>query len=395
VLARVAVEGPLEEAVTPLAQALRDKDPVVRYHAAEALIAQGAIAVPSVIEILRSPRESDRERACRVLWRIGPPAVDSLIAALQEKGTVAEVRASAAYALGVIGDKRAIKSLTSLLRNERYFVRQQAARALGQMGEAAVDQLLEMASSSAPGTREAAIEALGSGGSTRALDRVIDALSDSNANVRAAAVRALGESSSERAVSPLIAVMREESSTLRAQASVSLARLGPVALPKLIALLADSQPSVRQLAAEALGDIGSREAVAPLVQLIETDPSGARLEAISALGKIGDPAAVDAILSLCRSGSVAVRKRAIGALARIRDRRSVEALTTAVSDQNEEVRQSAAGGLGEIGDLRAVAQLERLADKDPSADVRAAAAQAIERINARELPHKKPEKSSK
>jgi HEAT repeat protein len=66
-----------------------------------------------------------------------------------------------------------------------------------------------------------------------------------------------------------------------------------------------------------------------------------------------------------------------------------------VSDQNEEVRQSAAAGLGEIGDLRAVAQLERLAEKDPSADVRAAAAQAIERINARELPHKKPEKTSK
>jgi len=40
-------------------------------------------------------------------------------------------------------------------------------------------------------------------------------------------------------------------------------------------------------------------------------------------------------------------------------------------------------------------QLEKLADKDPSADVRAAAAQAIERIHARELPRKKPEKPSK
>jgi HEAT repeat protein len=395
VLARVSAEGPLDEGVRPLAQALRDRDPVVRYHVADALIAQGSVAVPSVIEVLRSPREADRERAARVLWRIGSPSVDSLIVVLQEKGTTPEMRASAAYALGVIGDKRAIKSLTSLLRDERYFVRLQAARALSQMGDAALDQLLEMSNSSTPSTREAAVEALGSGGSSRALDRVIDALSDSNSNVRAAAVRALGESASERGVAPLLTLMRDESSTLRAQASVSLARLGPVALPKLVAALRDSKPSVRQLAAEALGEIGSREAVAPLVELIETDTSGARLEAITALGKIGDPAAIDPILSLHRSGSVAVRRKTIPALARFRDKRAVEVLTAALADQNEEVRQSAAAGLGEVGDQGAVSQLERLADKDPSQDVRAAAAQAIQRIRAQELPRKKAENPPK
>jgi HEAT repeat protein len=381
--------------VRPLAQALRDRDPVVRYHVAEALIAQGAIAVPSVVDVLRSPREGDRERAARVLSRIGSPSVDSLIEVLEEKGTEADMRASAAYALGVIKDKRAIRSLTALLRDERYFVRQQAARALSQMGEAAVDQLLEMADSSAPSTREAAIEALGSSSSTRAIDRVIGGLADSNANVRAAAVRALGESASERAVAALMTVMRDESGTLRSQASVSLARLGPVALPKLVDALRDSKPSVRQLAAEALGDIGSREAVAPLVRLIETDTSGARLEAIAALGKIGEPSAIEPILSVQRSGSVAVRRKAIGALAQFRDKRAVEALTLALADQNEEVRQSAAAGLGEVGDQRSVAQLERLADKDASQDVRTAAAQAIQRIRAQELTRTKTENRTK
>lgn len=395
VLARVSAEGPLEEGVKPLAQALSDRDPVVRYHVAEALIAQGAVAVPSVVEVLRSPREADRERAARVLWRIGTPAVDSLISVLQEKGTAPEMRASAAYALGVIGDKRAIKSLTSLLRDERYFVRLQAARALSQMGEAALDQLLEMSNSSTPATREAAIEALGSGASSRALDRVIDALSDPNSNVRAAAVRALGESSNERAVAPLMTLMRDESSTLRAQASVSLARLGLVALPKLIAALRDSRPSARQLAAEALGEIGSREAVAPLVELIETDTSGARLEAITALGKIGDPAAIDPILSIQRNGSVAIRRKTIPALARFRDKRAVEALIAALADQNEEVRQSAAAGLGEVGDQGVVVVLERLADKDPSQDVRSAAAQAVQRLRAQDHPRKKAENPPK
>src|SRR6185436_126370 len=99
-------------------------------------------------------------------------------------------------------------------------------------------------------TREAAIEALGIGGSSRALARVIEALTDSNANVRSAAVKALGETSSERAVTPLLTLMRDESSMLRAQASASLARLGPVALPMLVSALKDSKPSVRQFAAE-------------------------------------------------------------------------------------------------------------------------------------------------
>ena len=196
-------------------------------------------------------------------------------------------------------------------------------------------------------------------------------------------------------MAPLMTLMRDESSTLRAQASVSLARLGVVALPKLVAALRDSRPSARQLAAEALGEIGSREAVAPLVELIETDTSGARLEAITALGKIGDPAAIDPILSIQRNGSVAIRRKTIPALARFRDKRAVEALIAALADQNEEVRQSAASGLGEVGDQGVVVQLERLADKDPSEDVRAAAAQAIQRLRAQDRPRKKVENPPK
>lgn len=391
VLARVAGEGQLDQAIGPLAASLADKDPVVRYYAAEALAGIGARAIPALIEALRSHRDSDRDRAARVLWRIGAPAVDSLMAVLQDKSATPEMRAASARTLGMIGDKRSIKGLALLLKDERYFVRQQAARALGQMGEPAVDLLLEMTASSAPATREAAIEALGSTSATRAVNRVIDALSDSNPNVRAAAVKALGESSSERAVPHLMALLRDDSSALRAQAASSLARLGQFATPSLISALKDSKPSIRQLAASALGDVGSKDAVAPLIELVTKDQSGARPEAIEALGKIGDPAAIAPILSTLRTASVAVRKRAIGALARFRDSRAIDALTEALLDQNEEVRQSAATGLGEVGDERTIEKLERLADKDSSADVRAAAVRAIERIRQEQRPRTKPE----
>ncbi|MGA9771432.1 MAG: HEAT repeat domain-containing protein [Blastocatellia bacterium] len=388
VLAHVSADAAVEQAVAPLAKGITDKDPIVRYYAAEALTGIGAKAVLPLIEILRSQRESDRARASRVLWRIGPPAVEGLIAVVQDKNAAPESRAAAAHALGVIADPRAIKSLTLLLKDERYFVRQQAAFALGQMGEGAIVQLLESANSSTPAIRESAIEALGSFKAPRAIDKLIEALSDSNPSVRSAAVKALGETQSPAAVTPLLSLLRDESGALKSQAAAALARLGQIALPSLVTSLKDNRPSIRQLAAEALGDIGSKEAVAPLIELIATDQSGARPEAIEALGKIGDSRAIAPILSAIRNGSVAVRKTGIGALARFRDSRSVDALVGALSDHNEEVRQSAAAGLGDIGDVNVITQLERVADSDASSDVRSSAVQAIERIRAQ---NRKPE----
>jgi HEAT repeat protein len=391
VLARIAGEGMLDSAVGPLTIALADKDPVVRYYAAEALVGIGAKAIPSLIQALRSHRQSDCDRAARVLWSIGPAAVDPLLGVLQDRTATPEMRTASASALGMIGDPRAIRGLALLLRDERYFVREQASRALGRIGEPAVSLLLEMANSSTPTTREAAVAALGNTGSKHAIEKVIEALSDSNANVRSAAVRSLGESASQMAVSHLMALLRDESSALRAQAAASLGRLGHLSLPSLVSALKDPKPSVRQLAAEALGDIGSKDAVAPLIELIASDQSGARPEAIEALGKIGDPAAVGTILSVMRTGSPSVRKRAISALSSFRDSRVIDALAAALSDQNEEVRQAAAAGLGEVGDERVIARLERLADNDSSADVRTAAAQAIQRIRQDQKPIARPE----
>ncbi|MCI0487977.1 MAG: HEAT repeat domain-containing protein, partial [Blastocatellia bacterium] len=370
VLAHVSSEGRLDAALPSLASAMRDKDPVVRYHAAEALIAAGARAVTPLLALLRSEREADRGRAARVLWRIGTPSVEPLLGLLQDKSARPETRAVVAATLGMIGERRAIGPLIELLKDERYYVRQQAARALGQMGEPAVEQVVGMARSSVPATREAAIEALGGINSGASIDRIVEALTDSNTNVRSAAVKALGETSSERAVPHLMAIMRDESSTMRSQAAASLARLGPLALPALVSALRDSHPSVRALAAESLGDIGASEAVAPLIDLVRRDTSGARSEAIQSLGKIGDPAAIDAILAAMQTGSVAVRKRAAAALARFRDDRAVDGLVSALSDRSEEIRQLAAEGLGEIGGSPVVPHLEKVVDSDSSADVR-------------------------
>jgi HEAT repeat protein len=340
--------------------------------------------VRPLINLLKSERESDRSRAARLLPKIGKPAVEPLITLAIDKSATPESRSAAAFTLGFLGDERAIKPLASMLRDERSFVRQQAAASLAQLGNSAIEEILQMANSSTTATREAAFEALGGLNTPRAIDKLIEGLTDPNAAVRSAAVHSLGETGSERAVQPLLNLMRDESSTLRGQAAASLGRLGKVAAQGLVTALRDSKPSTRSLAAEALGDTGAKEAVAPLIILIQTDASGARGDAIEALGKIGDASAIDVIVAFAKSGSVSVRKKSLIALSRFTDRRTIDALLLALSDVNEDNRQLAATGLGDIGDQQATLVLERVAQNDVNSDVREAAVKAIEQIKARE-----------
>jgi HEAT repeat protein len=63
----------------------------------------------------------------------------------------------------------------------------------------------------------------------------------------------------------------------------------------LLPALQDATPAVRASAAEALGNIGPREAVESLCEALEDPEPEVRRQAALALGKIGDPAALPAL----------------------------------------------------------------------------------------------------
>jgi HEAT repeat protein len=391
--------------IVPLVNALRDRDLVVRYYASEALVAVGAPAVPELANLFSTGRFIDRERSARILARIGRPSVGPLARLIEDKGSSPELKAAAAHVLGFIADPGAIPSLLGLLSDQRYFVREQASFALGRIGGPAIEKLTDLTRSSTPAIRESALEGLGAACSEvgrksgvpadpgekraeppeviRSVDLIINALRDPNVSVRSAAVHALGESGSPRAVEPLIAILKDETSTLRGEASVALGKLRSAAVPGLVLALSSDRPSIRMLAAQALGETGSIDAVPALIQLISTDVSGARGEGIDALGKLGDASAADAIIAAMAAGSPGVRQKSISALVLLHSPKAEDALISALSDKSEDVRHAAAAGLGDIGDDRATASLEKLADNDPSSDVRSAAASAIERLLAR------------
>jgi len=92
-------------------------------------------AVPRLLEMLA--RDGAQERMSpiiRSLGRIGDPcALQPLIAALQREG---DASSDAAWALGLLGDKRAVSSLIDALGNsKKWGIRNNAAEALGRLGD--------------------------------------------------------------------------------------------------------------------------------------------------------------------------------------------------------------------------------------------------------------------
>ena len=95
-------------------------------------------------------------------------------------------------------------------------------------------------------------------------------LKKGTAAVRAAAARALGALGDKEAVLPLLATLREDDVLLRAE---SLAALGELqdegAVPWMAVFLSGADPRLREVAARALGVLGSAKALPSLVRALD------------------------------------------------------------------------------------------------------------------------------
>ena len=147
----------------------------------------------------------ESNHAAEALGRIGEPAIEPLIRALQDWD--GGVRNGAAEALGKIGDARAVEPLIKTLKDSDEAVHKTAVDALGSIGDTrAVEPLLEMLNNAALGedVRCCSAGALGQIGDARAVDPLIKVLLyDRPSYFWEAAVCALGNLGDERAINPL------------------------------------------------------------------------------------------------------------------------------------------------------------------------------------------------
>ena len=248
---RLAPTMDIESAVT----ALKTDDSNTRMKAANALgfmREDAAEAVPALIDALEDSYEPVRRNAIYALGAIGELSVEPLIDTLDAEKEAFEMEpilhiCDAAHGLAAMGAP-AVSVLISAFQDERENVRASAAYALGEMGPVAAE----------------------------AVDALIALLTDESEEVRRHATSALGmiKVPTSKTVPALVKVLRNpEDTDLAFFAAQALTRIGPdatEAVPALRDALMSESAYVRGFSSEALGRIGTAEALQALVPFLRT-----------------------------------------------------------------------------------------------------------------------------
>ena len=245
--------------VRGLVRALDHKDPAIQYQAVEALGDLGdPAAVGPLAEALRGDEYSGvRWKAAEALAKIGTPAVDALIEALEDPDD--DVRWKAAIALGEIGDPRAVDPLIRILADPDRFVQSRAAQALGMIGAPAVDSLTRALGEEEGDARWGAVLALEKIGDPRAVCALVKASGDPGGEVNPGAVAAI-DAMGDKGFTELLRVLKYQDRTVQRQAVRVIAELGrEEAIAPLLQMLENSDEETRPLIEEALLKLGAGE----------------------------------------------------------------------------------------------------------------------------------------
>lgn len=155
---------------------------------------------------------------------------------------------------------------------------------------------------------------------------------------------------------------------------------------RLVALLGDAAPRVREAAAYAIAAGHHRDAHTALEALLRSGGTDEAAMAAWALGEAEDSAAVPALLQSAKSSAARVRLASVVALGEIKDERSLPLLERALTDdQDAAVRARAAHAIGEMGMMRSINALNT-AISDGTPAVRYAAIEAIGELHDLEHP---------
>jgi len=213
-----------------------------------------------------------------------------------------------------------------------------------------------------------------------AFDDVVRALQSHDEEVREEAARALGELGDRRAVNPLIELLGDDNRYVRREAAKSLGKIGDEhAIPALINALKDEDRYGREGAAEGLGGMGEK-AFSSLIRAIKDDDWHVRMGAAIAFRIIGDKDALKVLIPAMKDENRFVRREVIKSLGRIGDHSVIDTLIAALKDPDRSVRLRAVSALSKCNDKRVIEPLiEALNDEDSG--VRLRVIRALEEID--------------
>lgn len=224
----------------------------------------------------------------------------------------------AAKALANIGTTDIIEPLSTYLKDNRWYVRRNAALALGGIKD------------------------------KRSVEVLIDVLKDQNRDVQSTAISSL-VSIGDLTIIPLINAFKSKDDFIRINATEVLTKIdfpfGWNEIPNFwIDILQDKNPEVRRNAVVISGMWPISNLRTLITMLADKEPV-VRKEVATILGKTGDRRAIKSLVIACKDKDSAVRLSATHALGKIDDQKAIKILVEMLRDKDSAMQQTAAEAL--------------------------------------------------
>jgi len=246
---------------------------------------------------------------------------------------------------GVRGRDRAV--VETILLDHASRVRgiehERLCRALDELGF--VDRFLTRLNGSRWWQRAEAAENLGLASASRATAQLAAALTDGVSEVRLRAAKALGLVGGRAAVLPLVNALTEPNRWSTIRIADILTNMGSEVVKELMDGFPKLNAHAKLAALDILGRIHSLEAVPWLLKRLEESEADVRARAAHALGAIGVVDAAPALRKALGDTAWPVRAMAAKALGRVHDLEAIPALCAALRDREWWVRANAAEAL--------------------------------------------------
>jgi HEAT repeat protein len=225
------------------------------------------------------------------------------------------VRTNASWSLTTLNDIRAVVPLRRALKDSDRRVRTNASAALDDLDDKGLVQLVEdrtaelivLLEDENPAVRYNAVLGLAKRDDPDVQSAMRSSLKDPHETVRVYAGLALAERRDTAAVVPLISALQTSSTSVLEEPEALRSRLA-------------TRYTLRNQVIRALGDLGDKRAVEPLIHALRSSVGNwEQEEMISALAQLGDRRAIEPLSRMADSGSTPrVREAATRALERLR-----------------------------------------------------------------------------
>jgi HEAT repeat protein len=321
-----------------------------------------SLLLPDLIEYLSSPDDGIRSEAIAQLSSMGKFCTPHVIPLLQTDNLDAIL--GSLEVLRNVQDLKAVNIIIELLDHSNFNIRRKANNTLKAYGKSAERNLVNKLASRTNKQKIAILDLLTNFDRIKKQDEVITCLSDTDPVVRQKSARLIGHIGIKKGVDPLLESLKDDDWRVRLQSAYSLGLIGQKSrvVDALIYALTDENSHVQAAAVTALGDLGSKDSIEPLMNLLDTSDELLLQATIISLGKCSAKKSIEKLIELYESGDKYTQHAIVQALGNLGGKESYTVLEDAL--QNEDLAIMAVYSLHRIGTKKAYKLLNKHRNSD-------------------------------